>query len=190
MILVILFKLLAGYVNTNDLEGLKGYYSQLAEDCQRVNNLTALSPNIVNNPAIYGLLVSKYHKSDELSITIQLEVFLDLNTIHMKIYEFTRILGILLDNAIEACTECEEKKINVTIRKDFNVDRQLLIIENTYAQKDIDLDRIFEKAYTTKKNNTGIGLWEVRQILRKNKNLNLHTTKNDTYFRQQLEIYP
>ena len=28
---------------------------------------------------------------------------------NMKIYEFARILGILLDNAIEASSECEEK---------------------------------------------------------------------------------
>ena len=50
----------------------------------------------------------------------------------MKIYEFTRILGILMDNAIEAAYECDNKIINVEIRKDFKVNRQLLIIENTY----------------------------------------------------------
>lgn len=171
------------------MDGLKKYYSQLSEDCQRVNNLTTLSPNIVNNPAVYGLLVSKYHKADELNIKINLEVFLDLNTLNMKIYEFSRILGILMDNAIEAASECTEKIINVYIRKDFNINRQLVIIENTYYLKDIDIERIYEKAYTTKKNNSGIGLWEVRQILKKNTNLNLYTTKDDKFFKQQLEIY-
>lgn len=41
---------IGGYVRTNDMEGLKGYYLQLEDDCQRVNNLYLLNPEIVNNP--------------------------------------------------------------------------------------------------------------------------------------------
>ncbi len=180
---------IGGYISTNDMEGLKKYYSQLLDDCQRVNNLTTLSPQVINNPAIYSLLASKYHKADELGIKINLEIFIDLNTLNVKIYELTRIMGILLDNAIEATLECDEKIINVTMRKDDSHHRQLLIIENTYLNKDINLDKIFEKSYSTKPNNTGLGLWEVRQILKKNNNLNLFTTKDDKFFKQQLEIY-
>ena len=83
---------IGGYVDSNDIDGLKKYYSQLLEDCQRVNNLTSLNPSVINNPAIYSILASKYYKADELGIKIDLEVFLDLNNINMKIYEFTRIL--------------------------------------------------------------------------------------------------
>ena len=147
---------IGGYVNTNDIDGLKKYYSQLQEDCQQTNNLSALNPDTINNPAIYSILASKYHKADSLGIKVNLEVFLDLNKINMKIYEFTRILGILLDNAIEATSECSEKTINVIIRKDFNSNRQLLIIENTYSNKNIDTEKIFEKGYSTKDKNTGI----------------------------------
>lgn len=180
---------IGGYIGTNDMEGLKTYYSQLLDDCQKVNNLYTLSPEVINNPAIYSLLTSKYHKADELGIKINLEVFLNLNELNMKIYEFTRALGILMDNAIEAASECDEKIINVEIRKDFKVNRQLLIIQNTYKEKDVDLDKIFEKGYSSKPNNTGLGLWEVRQIMKRNNNLNLFTSKNDKFFSQQLEIY-
>lgn len=180
---------IGGYIGTNDMEGLKTYYSQLLGDCQKVNNLYTLSPEVINNPAIYSLLTSKYHKADELGIKINLEVFLNLNELNMKIYEFTRALGILMDNAIEAASECDDKIINVEIRKDFKVNRQLLVIENTYEEKDVDLDKIYEKGYSSKPNNTGLGLWEVRQIMKKNNNLNLYTTKNDKFFNQQLEMY-
>lgn len=188
-ILAILYKLLDGYVSTNDMKGLEIYYSQLLGDCEKVNNLYTLSPEVINNPAIYSLLTSKYHKADELGIKIHLEVFLNLNELNMKIYEFTRVLGILMDNAIEAATECEEKIINVEIRKDFKINRQLVIVENTYKDKNINLDKIFEKGYSSKPHNTGLGLWEVRQIMKKNNNLNLYTTKNDKFFNQQLEMY-
>lgn len=184
---------IGGYIETNNMEGLKKYYSQLLKDCNRVNNLTALNPSIINNPAIYNIMASKYHKADEIGVQINLGIFIDLNEIekHMKIYEFTRILGILMDNAIEAASECENKVIHVSFRKEEKRNRLVMVIENTYADKDIDINRIFDKDFSTKskKTNSGLGLWEIRQMLKKHNNLNLFTTKNNEYFIQQFEIY-
>lgn len=183
---------IGGYIDKKDLDGLEKYYSQLVTDCQRVNNLTTLGPETINNPAIYGILASKYLIADEIGIQINLEVFLNLNKLNMKIYEFSRILGILMDNAIEASSECDEKIIKIEIRKDFKVNRQILIIQNTYNNKDIDTNKIFEKGYSSKTDNKsqhGLGLWEVRKILNKNNNLNLFTSKDDKFFKQQLEMY-
>lgn len=180
---------IGGYIDKNDMEGLKQYYSKLVEDCQQVNNLTALSPSVVNNPAVYNVLANKYHMADELGIKINLEVFMDLNELCINSYELTRIIGILMNNAIEASKECEEKVINVTFRKDKKKHVQLVIVENTYKDKNIDTEKIYEKGYSTKEGNTGLGLWEIRQIMKKHNNLNLYTTKTDEFFSQQFEIY-
>lgn len=180
---------IGGYIQSEDMEGLKKYYKQILEDCHKENNLAVLSPEVINNPAIYSILASKYHLADSMGITIHFDIFLDLNTLDMKIYEFTRILGILLDNAIEASSECDEKIINMVMRNEDSKHRQVIYIENTYKNKDIDTEKIYEKAFSTKPNNTGLGLWEVRKILNKNKNLNLFTNKTDKFFSQQLEIY-
>ena len=180
---------IGGYIRTNDMEGLQKYYHQLEDDCQKVNNLYVLNPKLINNPGVYSLLTTKYHKAEENGIKINMSLLLDLNNLNMKIYEFTRILGILLDNAIDASNECTEKTINIIFRDDPNKHRQLVIIENTYKDKNVDTERIFQKGISGKENHTGLGLWEVRQILNKNKNLSLYTSKNDKYFSQQLEIY-
>ena len=180
---------IGGYIKTDDMEGLKKYYHQLEDDCQRVNNIATLNPNVINNPGIYNLLSSKYHKADEKHIKINLEFFLDLNTLHIKIYEFSRILGILLDNAIDASSECEEKIINIKFRNENKNNRQVVIIENTFNNKDVNTETIFNKGFSSKENHSGLGLWEVRQILKKNNNLNLHTEISGKFFRQQLEIY-
>ena len=180
---------IGGYVKTDDMEGLKKYYYQLEDDCQRVNNIATLSPEIINNPGVYAILSSKYHKADEKNIKINLEFFLDLNTLNMKIYEFTRIFGILLDNAIEATSECEEKLINIKFRNEESKHRQIVVIENTFKDSALNIDDIFQKGVSGKENHTGLGLWEVRQILKKNNNLNLHTQKSGNMFIQQLEIY-
>lgn len=184
---------IGGYADRGDLEGLRIYYRQLLQDCGRTNNLTTLNPEVINNPAIYNVLATKYHKADEIGVQINLGIFINLNEIekHMKIYEFTRILGILLDNAIEAAAECENKIIHVSFRKEQNRRRLLVIIDNTYKNKDINVDKIYEKDFSTKskETNSGLGLWEVRQILKKNNNLNLFTTKSEEFFSQQFEIY-
>ena len=180
---------IGGYVQVNDMDGLSKYYSQIQKDVTKINNLGTLNSDVINNPAVFVLISSKYSKALEFGITMNINVFLDLNKLNMKIYEFTRILGILLDNAIEAAKDCDEKVINLEIFKESKRNRQLLILENTYTNKDIDTEKIFEKKFSTKEGNTGLGLWEVRQILKKNNNLNLFTTKDNNFFKQQLEMY-
>lgn len=180
---------IGGYIRTNDMEGLKKYYTQLEEDCQSVNNLYILNPDVVNNDGIYNLITKKYHEAVSKNIKVNISFLLDLSTLNMKIYEFARILGILLDNAIEASSECDKKIINIIFRDDTKNSRQLVIIENTYKDKNIDTEKIFQKGISGKENHTGLGLWEVRKIVKKTTNVNLFTSKDEKFFKQQLEIY-
>ena len=180
---------IGGYIQTNDMEGLKTYYSQLQNDCQKANNLYLLNPDIINNPGVYNLLTSKYNKAIDKNIKVNLTFLLDLNKLHMNIYEFARILGILLDNAIDAASECKEKILNITFRNEDKNHRNIIQIENTYKDKNVDLNNIFNKGVSGKKEHTGLGLWEIKQFLKKNNNINLYTSKTDKYFSQQLEIY-
>lgn len=180
---------IGGYIKTNDMKGLEKYYSELVDDSERVNNLYILNPGVVNNDGIYNLLTKKYHEADSKDIKVNITFLLDLSTLHMKIYEFARILGILLDNAIEASSECEEKVVNLIFRDDRKNHTQLIIVENTYADKTVDTEKIFEKGISGKENHTGLGLWKVRKIVNKNQNVVLRTIKDDKFFKQQLEIY-
>ena len=180
---------IGGYVKTNDMAGLQKYYYQLEDDCQKVSSLYVLNPEIINNPGIYNLLSIKHREAECKDIKINMSLLLDLNDLKMKIYEFARILGILLDNAIEASEECDDKIINIIFRDDYKKHRQLITIENTFNNKDVDTTKIFGKGISGKENHTGLGLWEVNKILKKNTNLSLFTSKNDKYYSQQLEIY-
>lgn len=182
-----------GYISNNNMEGIKTYYNEVLNASQISNNLAVLNPELINNPAVYSILSSKYYTAEEFGIKMNLEILLDLKNLNIKTYDLTLILGILLDNAIDAAKESDEKQINVIIRKDNKASRDLFIIENSYANKDVDMDRIFEKGYTSKEDEDnqshGLGLWNVRKILKKNNNLNLFTSKDSKLFKQQLEIY-
>ena len=182
---------IGGYVVNEDINGLKKYYNQLLEECQKTNNLYALSPEVINHPAIYHMLATKYYEANQLDIQINLNIFLDLTEIEkrMKIYDFTRILGILLDNAIDAAKECDKKIMNVIFRKELSNDMICIIIQNSYNNKDVNTEDIYKKGISSKENHSGLGLWKVRQILMKNNNLNLFTTKNAELFTQQFELF-
>ena len=110
----------------------------------------------------------------------------------MDVYDFSRILGILLDNAIEAASQCEKKNIKIEIRDIKPRKCQILTIENTYSNKNIEISRLSEKGYTSKTNdkeNHGIGLWQVAKMVKKHNNVLLDTSKDEEYFRQELAIY-
>ena len=180
---------IGGFVDTNDLDGLKRYYKDLVKDCQHVNSIALLNPNVINNGGIYNLLMTKYKKAQELQVKIDLEIFFDFTKLHMPIYEFARILGILIDNAIEAANETLAKNVKILIRDSVSTNTQIICISNTYQNKEVDINKIFEKGISEKENHQGMGLWEVKQILSKNNNINLITNKDENYFKQQLEIY-
>ncbi len=180
---------IGGFINSSDMTGLKKYYSSLRNDCFSIKNIQVLNPETINNPGIYNLIVSKYQKALDENIKINFEFFFDFNNVNIPIYNLSRILGILLDNAIEAAKECEEKEINLIFRESPRNNVQIIIIENTYQNKDIDTSKIFEKGISGKDGHTGLGLWEINQFIKTNNNVVLKTSKNDKYFRQQLEIY-
>lgn len=181
--------IIGGYIEANDTEGLKKYYKNLEKDSERVNNVALLNPKLINNSGIYNLLMSKYKKANSEKVEIKLEFFFDFEKLKMPIYEFSRILGILLDNAIEAAKETEEKQVNILFRDSTRNNTQIISIENSYKNKDVDTNKIFEKGETQKQNHMGMGLWEVKQILNRNNNVNLITKKDEKFFKQTIEIY-
>lgn len=181
---------IGGYIQMQDLNGLEKMYKSIVKECQDINNNQCINREVINNPAIYNLINHKYKIAKTLDITLKVEVLIDLTTLHINDFDLCRILGILLDNAIEATKDCEEKAISIKFIYDKLNCRNLIIIENPYRNLLIDVKKIYEKGFSSKKEklNHGLGLWKVKQILRKNKNLNIYTAR-EKLFKQQLEIY-
>ena len=93
---------MGGYIAVKDIEGLKKMYSSIVGECQAISNIKGINRNQINNPAIYHLINKKYAMARELGIKMSVMVFFDLSQLNVSDFEICRILGILLDNAIEA----------------------------------------------------------------------------------------
>ncbi len=180
---------LDGYIFLQDIHALQVYFSALLKECNYANTVEFLNNKIIENPAIYGILVNKYKIAEENDIEMNIDIIDGLSRLDEKSYIVSRMVGILLDNALEATKDCEKKVINVQFLKQEDTKRKI-IIENTYSNKDVDTTKIFNKNYTTKSGsgNSGLGLWKIKNILNKDSNFKLLTTKDETMFRQQLEI--
>ena len=178
-----------GYIMVNDMTALQKYFSGLLKECNCMNSMDLLNNKGTENPAIYGVLLNKYKRAEENNINMNIDIMVSLDKFKEKSYVLSRMIGILLDYAIEAKSECEEKIVNVQFVKEEGKNRNLIIIENTYNNKNVDTNKIFEKNFTTKEGNSGLGLWKIRDILSKDMDLDLYTTKDGVMFKQQLEIY-
>lgn len=180
---------LNGYIEQNDMNGLKQYFSEVKKDCKIADDLALINPRTINNPGIYSLLNNEYAKASALGINFELEFFLNLNELEINIYFFSRILGVLLDNAIEAAENSKEKLVKVSfIRENVN-GRAVITIENSYSNKNIDLENIFKKGITSKECHAGLGLWEVKRYVNKSKNLDLKPSVSPSTFKQEFFIY-
>ncbi len=177
---------IGGYIQTNNLYDLKQYYNHLVPECFKVNNLYRFHSKLMLNTALYSIISEKYNIAEKNNIKMSLNILMDLNLLNIDTYTLTRILGILLDNAIEAASETPQKIINLSFQS-YDT-KQFVIVENTYQNKKVSIKKLFEKNFSTKSRNSGLGLWEVSKIIEKHKNLNLQTKAGNDFFCQKLEI--
>ena len=160
-----------GYLAVGNIDGVKNYCQNLLHGFNDINLLSILSPKIINDPAIYGIVVSKMLIARENNLTLSLDIGLDVSKINFPSFELSRVLGILLDNAIEASLESDERKLKLEMYHDEKRKCDVIIIGNSVKDANkIDIIKMFEKDYSTKENPSGFGLYEVLKFFNKNNN--------------------
>ena len=96
-----------------------------------------------------------------------------------------QVIGVYLDNAIQAVTNIKKKYINI----DMYLDDDNLVFEiSNYYEGKLEINKIEEKGYTTKGNGHGYGLSLANSIISKNKKLINEKKLSDSIFTQVLKI--
>lgn len=180
-----------GYIALNDTEGAKKFCQNLVIGFNDINVLSILSPKVINDPAIYGVVVNKILIAREKDMKLTLDITADTANINFPKFELARMLGILLDNAIEAGTKTEAKELVLTIHTADNNSYDEIIISNSVLSPDIPLNKIFAKDYSSKENPSGFGLYEVSNILNKYTQGIISTSidKDKLLFTQKIKIF-
>lgn len=96
-----------------------------------------------------------------------------------------RIFGILLDNAIEAASESDEKRISLEM---YRLDQKLIFVVMNTFKGDFNVAKTQEKGYTTKGKGHGNGLNYVRNIIARDNRYTLQTSLIGGYYTQKVTI--
>lgn len=138
--------------------------------------------------------ISKYSKftylpsngikvSTNVSKKIENSFLKDLDTKTYK--DLARLIGVYLDNAIDASEKSEDKKLGIEI---YLIKENIkIIITNTFSN-DVDLSKIGKERYTTKGKNHGHGLLLVSSIIRNNNRFIAKTKVDQNLYIQELTI--
>ena len=174
--------------NTKALKYIDGILEDKIKDNEKIMRKTFKIPEGGLRAIIYGKLC----KMDELGIKYSLDIARDVRTVDLInmdeeiVLNICKILGVFLDNAIEAVKNLKEKQITIEI---YLMDGKLCIdITNNFEGK-LELDKLDKEKYTTKGKNHGYGLSLVKQIIDDNSNIfeNEKSISRNT-FTQKLKI--
>lgn len=178
-----------GYIQNRDLDGLNDYFqNKIIPLRDRIKNSgnTFDKLNDVLIPEIKGLLMVKIMQAQEQGIKMHVFVKGTIDTIDFDMLGFTQILGILLDNAMEASLESKNPYVKFAfIREETSY---LIAVVNPFGPSQPLISKIFDKDFSTKGEDRGFGLYTVRQIIDKKENAILSTYIKNEEFVQEIRL--
>lgn len=177
-------------IDQGNLDDIKKIYDEIIANSTKLvkNNkfdLTRLA-NIIDS-GVKSFMSAKFLQAENQGIAISLEVAEKMENPSMPLIYYIRILSILFDNAIEAALESETPEISVAnFYQDGNF---VFMIENSTKEKSVDLTKIFERGYSTKGENCGLGLATLMDFQDDDENLSVETRSSDYTFTQVVRIF-
>jgi len=109
----------------------------------------------------------------------------EIDDFYVDSVALVRIIGILMDNAIEALGELPGGKLLAGCFKDKS--GISIIVQNT-CRTDLKLHELLQKGFSTKGEGRGLGLNNLQEIVDAHENLTLETKIAKSIFTQTLRI--
>ncbi|MBR6949735.1 MAG: GHKL domain-containing protein, partial [Bacilli bacterium] len=100
-------------------------------------------------------------------------------------YNMTTIIGVLMDNIIDCLNSQKEKLASIII---YVEDNNLCFKFANNIEKNVDLNLIYNKGFSTKSSNRGVGLNLIKDIVDNNKRFECNTSIIDNFFVQDVII--
>lgn len=183
-----LFSGLTLQAQEGDLAGIQAFMKEtssyfdtkLGNEIQQMDGLKNIQPY-----ALRSLLTAKLAAMRKLHIQTVLEVLRPMYSVQIiGTEDLLRVLGILLDNAMEAVPE-ENGAVRIVLLQE---EKELyLAVANTYEAAP-DLSALARKGYTTKGAGHGTGLSSYRKIISGYRGCVTRTYLKDEMFVQELHI--
>lgn len=180
---------LSGYIEDGDMDRLKDFFESKIFPTKNLITGEDYKLNQLSNISVLeikSLLSAKMIYAHESGIDITIDIPDKVESFLIDTVDLARILGIFLDNAIEATLETEQPQIGLNIIQ--NKTGVSIIISNRFRDNGIMLHTLKQKGFSTKIGHQGIGLENAQKIISSYDNVLLETTMKCDYFTQHIEL--
>ena len=123
----------------------------------------------LKNPYVKSIFISKVQDMRNMKITAEFSCPKIIEDIDIPVFDLVRVLGITLDNAVEAVSGNRNGRIAMNIMKVRGAVK--FVISNTVTGPHKPVGKLIQEGYTTKSRHHGLGLGNIRDIRKENGNL-------------------
>ena len=180
---------LSGYIEDGDMDRLKDFFESKIFPTKNLITGGDYKLNQLSNIGVLeikSLLSAKMIYAHESGIDITIDIPDKVESFLIDTVDLARILGIFLDNAMEATLETEQPQIGLNIIQ--NKTGVSIIISNRFLDNGVMLHKLKQKGFSTKIGHQGIGLGNAQKIISSYDNVLLETTMKCDYFTQHIEL--
>lgn len=180
-----IFLSLSGLIEKDDIsslkkyfrENFKAYYDKILVDEDYISELSK-----INLPLLRGLIYEKISLAKSLNLDILLRIPVRIEEVKIDELDLVKLLGILLDNAIEEVKTHSNSYIIIDILKTNKA--TTFAVENSITKEKVDVENLL----STKGENRGFGLLNLREIINSYDNIDFKTYSKDFKFVQIISI--
>lgn len=180
-----IFLSLSGLIEKDDIyslkkyfrENFKAYYDKILVDEDYISELSK-----INLPLLRGLIYEKISLAKSLNLDIFLRIPVRIEEVKIDELDLVKLLGILLDNAIEEVKTHSNSYIIIDILKTNKA--TTFAVENSITKEKVDVENLL----STKGENRGFGLLNLREIINSYDNIDFKTYSKDFKFVQIISI--
>lgn len=123
----------------------------------------------LKNPYVKSIFISKVQDMRNMKITAEFSCPKIIKDIDIPVFDLVRVLGITLDNAVEAVSGNSDGRIAMNIMKVRGAVK--FVISNTVTGPHKPVGKLIQEGYTTKSRHHGLGLGNIKDIRKENGNL-------------------
>lgn len=167
------------------------YINNLVADYKNIDDINYVDLKYLPSNGIKGFTCTKIKKAEDLFINIDIVVSKEIkNSILGELFEndfkiLGIIMGVFLDNAIEASSISKDKKLGIEFIDDFEY--VIIIISNTFINK-IKTDDLSDNFVSTKGTDRGRGLKLVNKVIKRTKQISIQSEIIDNMFVQKIYV--
>jgi two-component system sensor histidine kinase AgrC len=176
---------MSGYIEFGRFEDLAEYLNEIGYKVKSTGAIDLELMKKINEPGITALILTKLQLMQQNGVCCYVIVDEEISIKGIKISDLCDLIGILIDNAFEAVIETKNGFVKITVK---TIERYLIfLIENT-VRDSLEIDKIFQKGWSTKGEGRGLGLWYVMNTIKTYDNVFLNTDLKENVLIQELVI--